>query len=59
LGRFLGGFIALLGIGMIALPAGILGSGFVEEMENQKDPAKGRIIYPNCGHHMDRRHSRR
>lgn len=30
LGRILGAFISILGIGMFALPAGILGSGFVE-----------------------------
>ena len=30
LGRLLSGVIALLGVGIFALPAGILGSGFVE-----------------------------
>ena len=33
LGKFLGAIIALVGIGMFALPAGILGSAFVEEFE--------------------------
>lgn len=32
-GRLLAGIIALLGIGIVALPAGILGSGFLEEVQ--------------------------
>lgn len=32
IGKLLGATIAIMGIGMFALPAGILGSGFVEEM---------------------------
>lgn len=36
LGRALGAVIALLGIGMIALPAGILGSGFVDELQREE-----------------------
>jgi voltage-gated potassium channel len=35
-GRFIGAFISLVGIGLFALPAGILGSGFVEEIRNEK-----------------------
>lgn len=31
-GRLLGGLIAVLGIGMFALPAGLLGAGFVDEL---------------------------
>ena len=31
-GRLLAGVIAILGIGLFALPAGILGSGFMDEM---------------------------
>lgn len=34
LGKFLSGFIALLGIGLVALPAGILSSAFIEKLEN-------------------------
>lgn len=40
LGRALGAVIALLGIGMIALPAGILGSGFVDELQREHDEAE-------------------
>lgn len=47
LGKFLGGIIALLGIGMFALPAGILASGFSEEIQRRR--AKGRCSCPHCG----------
>ncbi|MCR9250146.1 MAG: ion transporter [bacterium] len=39
LGRLLGAFIAILGVGMFALPAGIIASGFESAME-QKDKEK-------------------
>ena len=35
LGRLLTGLTAILGIGLFALPAGILGSGFLQEMERR------------------------
>ena len=45
LGKFLGAIIALLGIGLFALPAGILGSGFVVAMR-RKDSS--RFFCPHC-----------
>ena len=45
-GRLLAGVIAILGIGLFALPAGILGSGFVEEMSSKKANAIKRC--PHC-----------
>ena len=36
LGRMLAGFIALLGVAIFALPAGILGSGFMEHMQRRR-----------------------
>ena len=36
LGRAFGALIAICGIGMVALPTGIIGAGFVEEIERQK-----------------------
>ncbi|MGL5063164.1 MAG: ion transporter [Microcoleus sp.] len=36
LGRFLGSILAFLGIGMFALPAGIVASGFAEEVQRKK-----------------------
>lgn len=37
IGRLLGGFIAVLGIGLFALPAGILASGFTEQLARHRD----------------------
>jgi voltage-gated potassium channel len=47
LGKFLGAIISLLGIGMFALPTGILGSGFVEELQERK--ARLKKACPHCG----------
>jgi voltage-gated potassium channel len=50
LGKILGVVIAVLGIGMFALPAGILSSGFVEALER----GKGRsTVCPHCGKEID------
>jgi voltage-gated potassium channel len=45
-GKFITSLIAILGIGMFALPAGILGAGFVETIQ-KKQAAKKRC--PHCG----------
>lgn len=37
LGKILSGIIALLGIGIVALPTGIISSGFVEEIDKSKE----------------------
>jgi voltage-gated potassium channel len=48
LGKVIGGFIALLGIAIYALPTGIVAAGFVEELHTGK--VKGdEIICPHCG----------
>jgi voltage-gated potassium channel len=46
LGKLLAMMIAVLGVGICALPAGILGAGFVEEIQKQK--AK-KVSCPHCG----------
>jgi voltage-gated potassium channel len=50
LGKLLGVVIAVLGIGMFALPAGILSSGFVEAIEKDRDTHR---ICPHCGEELD------
>jgi voltage-gated potassium channel len=45
LGKVLGGIFAVIGFGLLALPAGILSSGFFEFMHN----AKKTIKCPHCG----------
>jgi voltage-gated potassium channel len=47
LGKLLGGFIALLGIGMFALPTGILASGFAEELAKRKNRGE-KCVCPHC-----------
>lgn len=45
-GRLLAGIIAIVGIGLFALPAGILGSGFMEELAREgQEPVR----CPHCG----------
>ena len=47
LGKFLGGISAIIGIGLFALPTGILVSGFNEHIRNRKDLV--RRVCPHCG----------
>lgn len=44
-GRILGTIVAILGIGIFALPTAILGSGFLEEIQKEKEQA----VCPHCG----------
>jgi voltage-gated potassium channel len=50
LGRFLGSLIAVMGIGLFALPAGIVASGFATELQNK---ARLPRICPHCGKDID------
>ena len=50
LGTFFAAIIAVLGIGMFALPTGILGASFVEEMEKLK---RDKQTCPHCGRQID------
>ena len=49
-GKFIGAVIALLGIGLFALPAGILASGLTEQIHSRHDAHK---ICPHCGKELD------
>ncbi|MFN6946642.1 MAG: ion transporter [Cytophagaceae bacterium] len=51
LGRFFGAIISILGLGFFALPAGILSSGFAEELKRQKKRKNKRKKdkCPTCG----------
>ena len=51
LGKVLGAMVSVLGIGVIALPAGILGSGFVEEVRRGRQSDR---LCPHCGRKLDR-----
>ncbi len=45
-GKLLTAVLAVLGIGLFALPTGILASGFAEELHNRKH---GKKVCPHCG----------
>ena len=47
LGKLLGGISAIIGIGLFALPTGILVSGFTEHIRSRKEPVKR--VCPHCG----------
>jgi voltage-gated potassium channel len=52
LGKLIGSVVAISGIALFALPAGILASGFVAELRKEKEEkstGSGEIICPNCG----------
>ena len=46
LGKLLGSFIAVLGIGLFAMPAGIIASGFANELQKKNSRP---VICPHCG----------
>ncbi|BDM81983.1 ion transporter [Acaryochloris marina] len=49
-GRVLGSVISILGIGLFALPTGILASGFTEELDRRKQlPSPEPSTCPHCG----------
>lgn len=49
LGKFLGGLFAIAGVGLLALPAGILSSGFFEMLHTKNSEAKSTKVCPHCG----------
>ena len=48
IGKIIGSFVAIMGIGLVALPAGIISAGFIEKI-NQKKPEKSKVVCPHCG----------
>ncbi|MGB1216282.1 MAG: ion transporter [Saprospiraceae bacterium] len=54
LGKILAGVIALLGIGLVALPTGILSSAFVDRI-NENNEEEGTCNCPHCGKEIERK----
>ncbi|WP_158818391.1 ion transporter [Methylocapsa sp. S129] len=65
-GRVLGGVVAIVGIGTLALFSGLITVGFLDQLKSRRDfadsrnadhtaPTKAREICPHCGCVMDRR----
>jgi voltage-gated potassium channel len=42
-GKVLSGLVAILGIGLVAVPTGIISAGFVEQMENKKQEKNEKV----------------
>lgn len=58
-GKVLSAIIAVLGIGLVAVPTGIISAGFMEQIESPKEEPKEKLddeekhYCPYCGHHFD------
>ena len=50
--KMLGAIIALLGIGLVAVPTGIISAGFVEQIENSKTNDEKQYC-PSCGKKLE------
>ncbi len=56
LGRILGGIVAILGVGIVALPAGIVATSFAEVLEKKKQKQKPKLkSCPHCGKPLNQR----
>lgn len=54
LGKILSGIIAILGIGIVAVPTGIISAGFIEQIDEDKKADEDKKKYcPYCGHKID------
>jgi voltage-gated potassium channel len=48
IGKIISGVVAVLGIGLIALPTGIISAGFIEKINRPKNE-KSKNVCPHCG----------
>ena len=53
IGKMLSATIALLGIGLVAVPTGIITAGFTELVEKEKSSNDEKSYCPYCGHKLD------
>ena len=53
LGKFISGVIAVMGIGIVALPTGLISAGFISKIENHKE--KDNCICPHCGKQINKK----
>ena len=58
MGKFVAGIVALLGVGLFALPAGIFASGFIEEIHRKKKDTES-FPCPYCGKTITREPERK
>jgi voltage-gated potassium channel len=54
MGKFIGSIVVILGIGLFALPTGVLAAGFAEVLQRRKEEKKRELtICPHCGRYID------
>jgi voltage-gated potassium channel len=53
-GKIIASIVAIIGIGLVALPTGILGAGFVEEFQKSRTRTEKNIC-PHCGKEIDKK----
>jgi voltage-gated potassium channel len=53
LGKVIAGLVAMAGIGLFALPAGILASGFIDEYHKVRDGKTSLNVCPHCGKEIE------
>lgn len=53
IGKLIGSIVVILGIGLFALPTGILASGFSEVLQKRKEERKKPTICPHCGRNIE------
>lgn len=56
-GKIISAIIALLGIGLVAVPTGIISAGFIEQMDGEKENKMvddEKKYCPYCGHEIDK-----
>ena len=52
MGKLLSGLVSITGIGLIALPTGIISSGFIEVLNKTKTESK-KMVCPHCGNEIE------
>lgn len=52
IGKFIGSIVVILGIGLFALPAGVLASGFAEVLQRKKEEKRKQTVCPHCGRNI-------
>ena len=52
LGKIISGVVSILGIGLIALPTGIISAGFIEKINQTKNEKKSNLC-PYCGKELN------
>ncbi len=55
-GKILSSIIALLGIGLVAVPTGIISSDFIEQLTEDKENNENNDKHycPYCGHYIEK-----